>query len=124
MVNIMNKKERGFSLIEAMISIVILSIGLLGASRMQLSSISATHLARQRVDATSMATQRLEVLRDSGLCVVDAGTTPITPIQTSTTYYLKVECPSTTVALVTVTWSDSKGVTDNVTLHTSVAALS
>lgn len=117
------QRMRGFSLIEAMISLVILTIGVLGVTKMQLTMSASTHLAREREMATSIATNRFEEMRDAGICVTDAGTTAITPHQSSSVFYMQVECPSSSIADITVTWTDSSGATNNVTMHSSVALI-
>jgi type IV pilus assembly protein PilV len=112
------KEESGFSLIESMISIVILSIGLVGVTKMQLSMTAATQLARQRVEALSMASTKLEVIRHAGTCIAETPG-PITPYQGSATYATVIACTSTKLPVVTVTWNDASGATNNVTLRTS-----
>lgn len=112
---------RGFSLIEVMISLVILTVGILGVTKMQLTMSSSTHLAREREMATTIATNRFEEMRDTGVCVTDSGTTAIIPYQSSAEFYMEVACPSSSIANLTVTWADSSGDTNNVTMHSSVA---
>lgn len=117
------KKMSGFSLLEAMISLVILTIGILGASKMQLTMSAATHLARQREMAVLIASSKLEELRDSSVCGTAGAvtTTTTTPTQSSATYTMTVTCSSTTNAVILVTWTDASGDSNNVKLDASVS---
>jgi len=114
------KKQCGFSLIEALISIVVLTVGLLGAVKMQANMSAATQLSRQRGDALSMASNQLEILRDSGVCTT-SNSGPITPTQGSASYNMAVTCDGThKIPTVTVNWNDAKGVSNRVQLTTSL----
>jgi len=111
--------QSGLSLIEALVSIVILSIGLLGATKMQLNLHVASQVARERVEAMAYARNKIELLRDAGSC--SAGTEgPTTPYQGSTAYTLTVTCSSSTLPVVTVVWIDSRGGSNNVVLQTNL----
>jgi len=119
----MNKNMRGFSLLEAMIALVILTIGILGASKMELTMSASEHLSRQREMAVLIASSKLEELRDSGTCG-DKGSvteTTTTPTQSSATFEMTVTCTTTTDATVTVTWQDASGDENNVKLDASVS---
>lgn len=54
--------EGGFSLIEALIALLVLSIGMLGATAMQLNSLQGAHMAYQRSIATLAAQDAQERL--------------------------------------------------------------
>jgi len=57
---IRTKKEEGFTLIEVIIAISILTIGLLSLASMQVSSIRGNAFASGVTEATSLAADRLE----------------------------------------------------------------
>lgn len=54
------KKEAGFSLIEVLIALLVLSIGLLGASSMQLSALNANQGSYSRFQAINVANELSE----------------------------------------------------------------
>lgn len=55
--------SRGFTLIEVLIALLVLSIGLLGLASMQLSSIQYSNNAKQRTQATFLAYDILDRMR-------------------------------------------------------------
>lgn len=55
-------KGKGFSLIEALVAILILSLGLLGVAAMQASAMKSAHVAYQRSIATVAAQDMVERL--------------------------------------------------------------
>ncbi len=52
--------EQGFSLLEVMISLAIISIGILGVASMQISSIKTNTSARQSTEGATWAVDRVE----------------------------------------------------------------
>jgi type IV pilus assembly protein PilV len=54
--------ENGFSLLEVLISIVVLSIGLLGVANMQVVAISVNNNANQLTQATTITQDKVEEL--------------------------------------------------------------
>lgn len=54
--------QNGFSLIEVMISIVVLSLGLLGVAAMQVTSIRVNTIANQVTNASTLLQDRVETL--------------------------------------------------------------
>ena len=56
------KGEGGFTLIEVIIAIAILTIGLLGVASMQTASIRGNHLGYRYTEGTTLAQDRLEWL--------------------------------------------------------------
>ena len=61
--NSKNKSQRGFSIIEVMVSTVIVSMSVLGMAGMQISAKRAGHEAVQRTSATSLAMDLIERMR-------------------------------------------------------------
>lgn len=57
------KPQFGFSLIEVLVSVVILAVGLLGVAAMQLSMIRYNHSAQMRSTATAQANNMLDRMR-------------------------------------------------------------
>ena len=56
-------RQRGIALIEVMIAFLLLSIGLLGFSALQVRTIKATQSSLQRTDATNLALNIIEAMR-------------------------------------------------------------
>ncbi len=119
----MKNNMHGFSLLEAMIALVILTVGILGASKMEITMSAAQHLSRQREMAVLIASSKLEELRDSGTCGTTGSVTETTttPTQSSATFDMTVTCTTTTDATVKVTWNDASGDENNVKLDASVS---
>lgn len=57
-----NPRQRGFTLIEALVALLVLSIGLLGVAAMQLKSLQGAHAAYQRSIASLAAQDAQERL--------------------------------------------------------------
>lgn len=55
--------QRGYSLIEALIALLITSVSLLGMAGLQLNGVRNTNSASQRVEATTLAYDMLERMR-------------------------------------------------------------
>jgi prepilin-type N-terminal cleavage/methylation domain-containing protein len=55
-------RERGFTLLELMVAIAILSIGILAVATMQSSAIRANHRGYRLTESTTLAQDRLEYL--------------------------------------------------------------
>jgi type IV pilus assembly protein PilV len=59
----LTRRQRGFSLIEVLIAILVLAIGLLGMANMQASGMRSTHGAYLRTQATILADDILDSMR-------------------------------------------------------------
>ena len=59
----MAQSKKGFSLLELLIALVILSVGLLGAAQMQVTSISGNAFSNNLTVATGLAQSRIEELK-------------------------------------------------------------
>lgn len=108
------KKMKGMSLIETLISLAILSYGIIATIKMQSNMTLANQTSRQRVEATALAKSKIEYLRSTGTCdPAESGT--YTPVQGNTQYNITVTCPTNKTPKVVVTWFDSRGGQDKTT---------
>ncbi|MFM6990532.1 MAG: type IV pilus modification protein PilV [Rhodoferax sp.] len=55
--------QRGFALVEVMIAFMLLSVGLLGFSALQVRTVKATQSSFQRTDASNLALNIMEAMR-------------------------------------------------------------
>ena len=69
----MNLKEKGFTLIELMIAMIVLGIGILALIEMQVAAMSGNSSANQMTIATTLAQDQIERLK--GLSFFDAALT-------------------------------------------------
>jgi type IV pilus assembly protein PilV len=107
--------EDGFTLIEIMITLVILSIGLVALAGLQVSAIKGNTFSKRMTTAVSIANQKLEQLKDTAYAnVLSESSTQITisqPNQPSMNFTRQVTVTNgplanTKTVNVTVTWSD------------------
>ena len=103
--------EAGFTLIEMMITLVILSVGLMALAGLQVAAIKGNASAKRMTAATALADAKLEALKDtpyanlqseSSTAVAAAGlnfTRQVTVTPNSPT-------PATTTVRVVVTWTE------------------
>jgi prepilin-type N-terminal cleavage/methylation domain-containing protein len=114
-----HRKEKGFTLLEVMIAIAILSFGILAIASMQTSTINGNSVATRLTEGTSWAGNKMEELltipdTDAGLSVGTHG--PETVMSGVNRYDVEWEViesvdPSNPLAdakliVVTVTWQD------------------
>jgi type IV pilus assembly protein PilV len=108
--------EEGFTLIEIMITLVVLSVGLIGLAGLQVSAIKGNTFSKRMTTAVSIANQRLEQLKDTSYAnILSESSTQITitqPNQPSMNFTRQVTVTNnsllanTKTVNVTVTWSD------------------
>ena len=60
--NNLYQRQRGFTLIEVMIALVILTVGLLGLASLQMSAIKGNHLSDNITSALTLAEDKMEEL--------------------------------------------------------------
>jgi type IV pilus assembly protein PilV len=58
-----NRRARGFTFVEALVALLVLSIGLLGVAALQLSSLRTIHSASLRSQATLLASDMVDRMR-------------------------------------------------------------
>lgn len=136
-------RQSGFSLLEALVSIVILSIGLLGVAALQTVGLRANSSAAYRSQAAWFATQMIEEARSQRPAVIAGngsviGGTGSVPCASATTtpinrWRARIACAlpegqgglaynSVTQRLtVTVVWNDSRGMDNAATGGTATA---
>jgi len=127
----------GFTLIESLVALLVLSIGLLGVAAMQLASLQANNGAFQRTQATFLAQDIADRMRanrtaaiagDYDFALGDAAPADTDTVAEQDIVAWKVRLaatlpqgaveppdaaiavnPATGVALITIVWDDSKG---------------
>jgi Tfp pilus assembly protein PilV len=121
-------RQRGITLVEALIGVLLLSLGLLGALRLQSWLRLNGDVARQRTEAVRLAQQDMEHMR---------GFANASQFQAITNQRSEADHPLTlftldrTVSanaplknsLVAVSWQDRGGSAQTVTLHSNIAGL-
>jgi type IV pilus assembly protein PilV len=103
--------EDGFTLIELMITLVILSIGLVALAGLQVSAIKGNTFSKRMTAAVSIANQKLEQIKDTAYAnILSESSTQITQSNMTFTRQVTVTNNSpmanTKTVNVTVTWSD------------------
>jgi type IV pilus assembly protein PilV len=101
--------EAGFTLIEIMIALVILSIGLVALAGLQLSAIKGNTFSNRMTAAVSIANQKLEQIKDKAYAnILSESPTqiPQSPFTTQVTVTNNIPLTNTKTVNVTVTWSE------------------
>ena len=133
------RRQRGVTLLEALIAFLVLALGMLAIARVQSQLRLSSELARQRSEAVRLAQQDIESLRDFGVLgaapglrsfyaiasetrIVDAHT----GYATNTSYRLTRQIDSAVAALaksafVSVAWTDRNGGAQQVALSSLIA---
>lgn len=137
--NIYRRQQSGFTLIEALITLLVMGFGMLSVAGMQLSLSRNGDMAKQRTEATRLAQERIEALRSfTGIATGNpnwngliGGTEQISPTTyvngisnaTNVTYTRTLSLGGAITdplraASVTVAWIDRAGDPQSVTLAT------
>lgn len=131
------RRARGFSLIEALVALLVLSFGMLALASFQLTLSRNSDLAKQRTEATRLAQQKMEQLRayarvDTHAALphivnytddVVSGADAVTSNATFTrTWTVTANASNTEKAVnVTVDWSDRTGADQRVQLFSVIS---
>ena len=117
----------GFTLLEALIALLIFAFALLAVASLLTTSITSIGQARHYTDATNLAQQRMEALVNTAYASVVSGVHANNPITITgaaggiytSTWTVVDNAPATGMKRVTVTtaWTDKDG-THTVSLHT------
>ena len=134
-------RQRGTTLLEALIAFLVLSLGILTIGRVQTHLRLGSDIARQRAEAVRLGQEELENLRAFSVIAASAGARSYAEIAgrtllidadagyaTNTRYRLtrSVQAAANVDAKdvsVDVAWSDRSGQDQHVTLHSVVAAI-
>jgi type IV pilus assembly protein PilV len=93
------RRGRGFTLIEVMVSLVVLSIGLLGIGKLVLFSARANDSAYLRGQATAMAYEILDNMRSNRVTAMQAGyDTALATMPPNPGSCVETVCTATTLA--------------------------
>jgi Tfp pilus assembly protein PilV len=122
------RRQRGITLIEALVGFLILSFGLLGALRLQSWLRLNGDVARQRTEAVRLAQQDMEQVRGFANAAAFQGiAAQRSEAHSASTHFTLTRTVSTNAALkstqVRVSWQDRAGETQAVQLHSSIAGV-
>jgi len=131
-----NHRQTGFTLIEALIGLVVLAVGLLALANFQTSLLSSSGLSKARTEAVNIGQQAIEdqrnlILQTQYTALADT-TTTVTGSNATFTVALNVTAlpsagsptaadPDRTTIDVTVGWTDAQGDAQTVMLSSIVA---
>lgn len=132
----MQTKQKGFSLIEVLLSFLLVGIASLGLIKLQINVEQRADYAKHSVKALNLAEQKLEWFRTRGA----SAAVPAMPVadfdsivagsSTSGDYTLQWQVPPATVSgslktiVITSSWEDRMGQTQSVQLKTMLSRYS
>lgn len=121
----MTKHQHGITLIEALIGVLLLSLGLLSALRMQSWLRQNGEVAHQRTEAVRLAQQDMEQVRGfTNAALFDAIASQRSDANHPFALHRTVWAnPALKNSLVTVTWQDRAGAAQTVQLNSSINGL-
>lgn len=124
-------RHYGFVLIEVMIALLLISIGLVGVSKLQSLSLSGAGQAKSRSEAAALSQQKLEQVRNMLVKTAFTGTPLVSgnaTVNGSNAAYAMTWTVSTPsggseqrLVQLTTTWTDSQGVQQRLDLNSVVA---
>lgn len=126
-------KQTGFSLLEMLITIIVLASGLLAIASMYGAILNANTLSKQRSEAVVLAEKKLEELRGQSYASLVSATDTVTAASSSgssANYQRSWSVAAASGGLaykdvgVTVTWTDSKNQSQNIVLSTRISNVS
>jgi len=120
--------QSGFTLLEVLVAIVILTIGLLGTAGLTTGVIRGNHYSKNITSATAAAQTKLEAIKSGGYTNATSANFPsdtVTMGGTSFTRTIAITSSSPAAnmktASVTVTWSEANNTSRSVNLQTILA---
>lgn len=116
--------RKGFTLLELLIGLVILSIGLLSLAQLQLVAVKRNSFAQKLTQATVFTQEKLEDLRRMGYTEVMAASTQSNEtLSGNFTRSWSKDISTNGMVKVTVTssWNDERGRSHSVNLSTLIA---
>jgi Tfp pilus assembly protein PilV len=131
------RRQRGVSLVEAMIAFLVMGIGMLSIIGVQMTMRFNSDVSKQRSEAVRLAQEEMEKLRafssiagagENYTNIVDAGPADLTGYTTNTTYRVTRQIntiaePGYKTASVLVQWNDRYNGTQAVSLNSAVTRL-
>lgn len=120
----MHSKQKGFSLIEALITMVILSFGFLALTKFESSLLSNQSISVNRTEGQMYAQQALSYIEASGNPAGYASGSDVVKgknAQYTRSWNVQEGVAGETLAVVTATWTDAKGVLGRVVLSSVMA---
>ena len=102
--------EEGFTLVEIMIALVVLSVGLVALAGLQISAIRGNAFSKRMTTAVSIANEKMEQLKNSSYANI-LSESSIQVVQSNMNFSRQVTVtnnsplPNTKTVNVTVTWS-------------------
>ncbi|ABB31206.1 hypothetical protein GeomeDRAFT_2978 [Geobacter metallireducens RCH3] len=107
------RSNAGFSLLEALIAIAILSVVMLGTASMLFTGMSGSLGSNNRYVATATAQSRIEALMNTPFASLASQLTPITTVSNGISYNTKWQVNNLTSNLafinMSTTWTDKNG---------------
>src|SRR4030095_2496422 len=120
--------QQGFTLIEVLVAIVILTMGLLGTAALTTGIIRGNHYSKNITSATAAAQSQLESVKSSGYVNAVAANFPTDTVSMggmtfnrATTITSDSPAANMKTISVVVTWTESNNTTRSVTLQTILA---
>lgn len=98
------RQTRGFTIVEVMVAIFILSVGLLAAATMQVSAIRGNQMGNDVTQATFIAQDKLEQLKNSDDISTVADGNDVVGIY-NRSWTLTASSGASQIATVTVSWT-------------------
>ena len=120
--------QGGFTLLEVLVAIVILTTGLLGTAGLTTGVIRGNHYSKNITSATAVAQTKLETIKSGGYSYATTANFPSdTVVMGGTTFSRAITIANSSPAAnmktvsVTVTWTESNNTARSVNLQTILA---